>query len=111
MVERFQAWERNQAGADPPAWARRGVLFGLGSSIPAKNAPEEYRAFAASYPEHRTYNDKDLAFVPTVFDRLDRELVNRLVYRGWWLTGATLARWQPGFGSLRPDVRPPIVSS
>jgi hypothetical protein len=51
--------------------------------------------------------EQDLSFVPTVFDRLEPDLVAALVYRGWWLTGAALAKHQPGFALLPPGVTPP----
>ncbi len=107
MVERFQAWERTPEGEDPPGSARRGVLFGLATSIGSKNAPQEFDDFAAAHPEHRTYKGEDLAFVSTTFDRLDPDLVRLLVYRGWWLTGAALARWHPGFAPLPAPTQPP----
>jgi NTE family protein len=54
----------------------------------------------ASFPEVRTWQGRDLAFVPTVFDRLDRELCRLLIYRGWWLTGATIATYHPDLAML-----------
>ncbi len=107
MVDRFQAWERTPAGQEPPRSARRGVLFALASTISSDRAPQEHLDFVAAHPEHRTHGGKDLAFVPTVFDKLSRGLVNQLIYRGWWLTGATLSRWHPGFASLPSGVEPP----
>jgi NTE family protein len=108
MVERFKAWPQT-LGADPPPYARRGALFALGTSIERKGAPKEFLDFVAAYPEHRTHDGQDLAFVPTVFDILHGKLVDRLVYRGWWLTGATLARWYPGLAPLLPGATPPSV--
>jgi hypothetical protein len=32
----------------------------------------------------------DLALTKTSFSRFDRLLCERLIYRGWWLAGATL---------------------
>jgi NTE family protein len=94
----------------PAPGARRGVLFGLASSITGATTPE-FDSFAAKFPEHRTFTkdgvEQDLSFVPTVFDRLEPGLVASLVYRGWWLTGASLAQHQPGFATLPPDVIPP----
>lgn len=110
MVQRFQAWERTPPGHEPPGTARRGVLFGLGTSISGSRPPQEFSDFVAAHPEHRTHGGDDLAFVPTVFDKLDRDLVERLIYRGWWLTGATLARWQPGFAPLPAGATPPPVT-
>ncbi len=109
MVDRFQAWERTPDDEEPPRSSRRGALFGLGTSIERDGANPDFRDFAAEFPEHRTFKGKDLAFVPTVFDKLETDLLNRLVYRGWWLTGAALARWQPGFARLLPGARPPPI--
>jgi NTE family protein len=92
-----------------PADARRGILLGLGSTIPARGASPEFQTFVARYPEHRTYEGKDLARFPTVFDKLPAELVELLVYRGWWLTGAALARYQADIAQLPPDTVAPQV--
>jgi NTE family protein len=113
MVDRFEAWTRTPAGEPPAREARRGVLFGLASTIsgPERHTTAEFDAFNAKFPEHRTFSkdgvEQDLSFVPTVFDRLEPGLVAALVYRGWWLTGASLAQHQPGFVTLPPDVVPP----
>jgi NTE family protein len=112
MVDRFQAWERWKkapAGQPRPENARQGVLFALATTLPGGSVPQEYLDFVAAHPEHRDYEGKDLAFVPTVFDQLSRALVNRLIYRGWWLAGASLARWHPGFAPLPNGTKPPPV--
>jgi NTE family protein len=111
MVERFEAHRRTPTNQTPPAGARQGVLFALATSVPAGNSPQRFKDFVALYPEHRTYRGKDLAFVPTVFDRLDPALLRLLVYRGWWLTGATLARWQPDVGELPPGTAAPHLET
>lgn len=120
MIERFKAWEQTPDGEQPPKGARQGVLFGLATTFDADDdTPDEFRAFIDTFPEHRTYRiedarggqstHKDLAFVPTVFDRLDPGLVDALVYRGWWLTGAALARYHPGRYRLASDAVPPQI--
>jgi NTE family protein len=100
MVERFQAWEQaRDSGQAPPAYARRGVLFGLGTDM---DATEEW---LDGRPEHDDWREP-LATVATSFDKFDRDLCTRLIYRGWWLTGATLSRFHrellpsdlPGWG-------------
>jgi NTE family protein len=104
MVDRFQAFQAaSAAGGPPPTWGRRGVLFALASDITGPEAD----AWRARFPEHRIWKGKDLAFVPTVFDRLDPALCRLLVYRGWWLTGAALAKYHPGLVELPADA-PPI---
>ena len=113
MVDRFEAWDRTPAGQLPAPAARRGVLFGLASTIAGSERTNtaEFEAFSARFPEHRTFKrdgvEQDLSFMPTVFDQLEPGLVAALVYRGWWLTGAALAQHQPGFATLPPDVIPP----
>ena len=71
----------------------------------------ELEAWVARHPEARTWDGEDLAFVPTVFDRLDEALCRRLVYRGWWLTGAAMAQYFPGMapdaGAVEPPPLPP----
>jgi NTE family protein len=103
MVDRFQAYQTaSNTGDPPPTWGRRGVLFALGSDITGPGAD----AWRARFPEHRIWKGKDLAFVPTVFDRLDPGLCRLLVYRGWWLTGAALAKYHPGLVELPADAPP-----
>jgi NTE family protein len=87
MVDRFQAWEQASAnGQPPPSFGRQGVLFSLGTSMEATDEWLEGR------PEHGELRES-LALVPTTFDRFDAQLCERLIYRGWWLTGATLSRY------------------
>ena len=87
--------------------------MGLATTIasPERDTTAEFDAFSAQFPEHRTFTkdgvEQDLSFMPTVFDQLEPGLVAALVYRGWWLTGASLAQHQPGFAPLPPDVIPP----
>jgi NTE family protein len=113
MVERFKAFEHTPAGQDPPANARQGVLFGLATTVGSKDGhrkmTDEFETFNSDHPEHRTFNGKDLAFVPTVFDRLDPDLVDALIYRGWWLTGATLAQFHPGMTERQAANPPPLA--
>ena len=113
MVDRFEAWGQTPVGQTPAPSTRRGVLFGLASTV-ATTEPDntaEFEAFAARFPERRTFTkdgiEQDLSFMPTVFDRLEPGLIAALVYRGWWLAGAALAQHQPGFAPLPPDATPP----
>ena len=41
------------------------------------------------------HDGRPLDLVPTGFDELDESLCRALVHRGWWLTGAALARYHP----------------
>ena len=91
MVERFRAWETaDKEGSAKPPWARRGVLFGLTTTFD-DNHPLD--------PEWATHRPEDpeltqtLARVKTSFNRFHKDTCQQLVYRGWWLTGATLATY------------------
>ncbi len=99
MVERFIAG------------TRQGTLFKLATDVDLGGGT--VNQFINTYEEHRTWKDedkdKDLAFVGTVFDQLDSELCRLLVYRGWWLAGAHLARWHPTTYPL-PVMTPPRLS-
>ena len=87
MVDRYQAREQALAANQPsPSFGRLGVLFSLGTSM------EVTDEWAEGRPEHAELR-KELADVPTSFDRFGAELCERLLYRGWWLTGATLSRY------------------
>jgi NTE family protein len=103
MVNRFSAYEQSAANPGSSRLSGRlGVLMALATTIDARAD-----GWRSEYPEHRTWNGKDLAFVPTVFHRLDRRLCRLLVYRGWWLTGATLGVYHPAL--TRQPVSPPPV--
>jgi NTE family protein len=87
MVDRFQAWEQAKAaGQTTPSFGRRGVLFSLGTTMDVTDEWREGR------PEHEEWRES-LVNVPTSFGRFDANLCERLIYRGWWLTGATLSRY------------------
>jgi NTE family protein len=87
LVERFRAWEQGaEAGRPIPSWGRRGVLFGLATSFtPAAE-------WGQSRPEHADWTE-ELAGYATSFAKFPREVTSRLLYRGWWLTGASLATY------------------
>lgn len=88
LVARFQAWEAAaRSGADAPEWARRGVLFGLASTV---QASDDWTAAHPVAPD-----PEQVAFLPTSFDRFPPEQCSALVRAGWWLAGATLATYHP----------------
>ncbi|HEX2416983.1 MAG TPA: patatin-like phospholipase family protein [Micromonosporaceae bacterium] len=87
MVERFRAREQAiRDGEKPPEWSRRGVLFGLGTSL--KQISEDWTT-----TNPRVSTPAEVALVKTSFDRFPQPLAARLVYTGWWLAGATLATY------------------
>ncbi|HEX6150361.1 patatin-like phospholipase family protein [Nocardioides sp.] len=94
MVERFERGAEVPTGEPLPKGARRGVLFALATNFPetGRFAPTGWRE---AHAELRSYDGKDLALYPTVFDRLDLRLCRTLVYRGWWLAGAAFASRAP----------------
>lgn len=101
MVDRFQAWEAaRERSEEPPEWSRQGVLFGLATTLEPSQAWAEVNP-TPSGPD-------EVAFVKTSFDRFPRELCEKLVYAGWWLTGATLTRFHPELfeGRDLPSWRP-----
>jgi NTE family protein len=101
MVERFGAWEAARDAAQPvPEWGRQGVLFGLATTF---DAPDEW---TAGRPEHDEWRVQ-LALYKTSFARFPREICERLLYRGWWLTGATLTAYhRAALPPSLPDWRP-----
>ncbi|MGX1880524.1 patatin-like phospholipase family protein [Streptomyces sp. NPDC055287] len=94
IVERFQRDQGADGDGVPSHGARRGVLVGLSTDFPP-NGSEPLRQWREAFAEHRAFDGRDLALVPTVFDRLDADLCRALVYRGWWLAGAGLASFHP----------------
>ena len=95
MVDRFKAYQRPGGATSPEA--RQGVLFALSTTIDSPGW---------GFPEQRMWGKEDLAFVPTSFDRFDRELCRLLVHRGWWLTGATMAKYHPQVATASTDAPP-----
>jgi NTE family protein len=87
-VTRFQNYERARAeGREPPPDARLGVLFGLASSI--DDVPREW---VETRDEDRD-SVVELAGYKTSFDAFPKEICDKLLYRGWWLAGATLSAY------------------
>jgi hypothetical protein len=76
------------------------VLFGLATTF---DAPDEW---TAGRPEHDEWRVQ-LALYKTSFARFPREICERLLYRGWWLTGATLTAYhRAALPPSLPDWRP-----
>jgi NTE family protein len=103
MIERFRAWEfARDAGEPPPAWARQGVLFGLATTM----GDSARREWLRDRPEPTRQEVVELALTPTSFGKFSRPLCERLIHRGWWLTGATLSRFHPSLLGSLPQRRP-----
>ena len=101
MIERFRAWEdAKRSGRTPPDYGRQGVLFGLATTLDQPAA-----AWVAKNPVP-TSDGERLAEVKTTFSRLPGEICEQLVYRGWWLTGASLATFHPQVLGELPSWRP-----
>ena len=107
MVERFERALGLGPDAPLPEGARRGVLVGLSTTFDdaAEGALADWQR---AFPPHRSWGGRDLAFVPTVFDRLDVGLCRSLVYRGWWLVGAAIAAYHPGLAPRPATLHPPV---
>jgi NTE family protein len=103
MVERFQAWERTPQGAEPPANARKGILFGLGTTM-KKVSPDWLEGRREELPG--AINRTTLAESKTTFSKRSPGLCRDLIYRGWWLTGAELATFHPEVLGQFPTWRP-----
>lgn len=101
MVERFESWEAARGASEPvPRWGRQGVLFGLATTF---EAPAEW---ADTRPERDEWRVR-LATYKTSFAKFPREICEGLLYRGWWLTGATLTAYhRAALPHALPDWRP-----
>ena len=90
LVERFKLWEgRGGSRAAPPA-ALQGVLFALSTTVSA--TPEWLAGRPQQTPDMLDY----LARLKTSFGRFSLDDCRELIYRGWWLTGATLSLFHRG---------------
>jgi NTE family protein len=110
MVERFQAWEQAPDGAKPP-WARRGVLFGLATTLD-EGLAKEWRAQNPEWPGKETQEEQDaerrrLALTKTSFELFPFELCSALIRRGWWLAGATISTYHRELLDELPAWTPP----
>ena len=98
LVQQFKLWEKaRRDGADLDVWARRGVLFGLATSHDCgitgwSDINPEVPPWMKSPPDACCWRT-ELALVKTSLDRFDLDLCHQLIYRGWWLAGASLFRF------------------
>ena len=99
MVEAFQAWERTRdAGQPAPEGSRQGVLFGLATTVAAVSPDWVADEHADVGPS--------LARLKTSFAKFPLDQCRQLIYRGWWLTGASLATYhRPLLPAQLPDWR------
>jgi len=88
LVERFRLWESRGNGPTPQG-AQQGVLFALSTTMDPPHAPttEWLNGRPEQSPEMRDH----LARLKTTLAKFSLEDCRELVYRGWWLTGATLS--------------------
>jgi NTE family protein len=102
-VARFKSYERaRKEGREPPPDARLGVLFGLASTI--DDVPSEW---VDTRDEDRD-SVVQLAGYKTSFDEFPKEICDKLLYRGWWLAGATLSAYHRELlPTALPAWRPP----
>jgi NTE family protein len=101
MVSRFQAFEEARAQGQPqPTWGRQGVLFGLATTFDDPNP--EWTSARPDYDELRI----KLALVKTSFADFPRRLCHQLIYRGWWLTGCSIATYHRTLLAELPHWRP-----
>jgi NTE family protein len=106
MVSRFQAFEKARAqGQANPDWGRQGILFGLATTFDEPN-PE----WTTDRPDHDELRIK-LALVKTSFADFPRTLCHQLIYRGWWLTGCSIATYHRAFVGELPHWRPLVGES
>ncbi len=109
IVERFDLGRTVRAGSPMPAGARRGVLVALATTF-TQQKTGRLAEWTDIHPDRRIHAGRDLAEVPTVFDKLDVTLCRALIYRGWWLIGAALARHAPEqLPADLSDVTPPVL--
>jgi len=92
---------------------RKGLVFKLNTNQQGVEAAsgasvDAVREFVAKYPAVDTYNGGDLAFVGTSFDQFDEGLSRRLVHRGWWTTGLTMAAFYPEMAPLPTSTSAPV---
>ena len=101
MVGRFRAFEQAKAQGRPiPDWGRYGVLFSLATTFEHPAAE-----WVANRPAHEELRLK-LALVKTTFARFERPLCQQLIYRGWWLTGCSIATYHRDLVETLPPWRP-----
>jgi NTE family protein len=105
MVRSFKLGDGVPIGGELPRGARQGVLVGLATDFDDPGG--QLAGWREAFPELRTWKGEDLSLYPTVFDKLPAELCRKLVYRGWWLAGAAIARYYPELGPAVGTIQPP----
>ncbi len=114
MAERFHTWQlwrdSSSPGDAPPDWSRRGVQFGLEtrfSELPDAWLPDRPEMPAWSGKQDADGWVDEVAGVETSLERFPLDRCQSLIYRAWWLTGASLAWWHP---EVLPTERYPVWS-
>lgn len=87
-----------------------GCLFTLRSPYPV-GVPAASRdglaEFTATNPVESDDGVEELARYPTTLDKVERATALRLMYRGWWLTGALLCAYAPKLMTEIPNYLDP----
>jgi NTE family protein len=89
LVERFKQWEQRDGQPVAPT-ALQGVLFGLATTMRA--TPE----WLNGRPEQSPQVQDHLARLKTSLAKFTLDDCRQLVYRGWWLSGASLSLYHRG---------------
>ena len=87
-----------------------GCLFTLRSPYPVRvpaASREGLEDFAAANTVESDEGIEELARHPTTLNKIDRGTALRLIYRGWWLTGALLCAYAPELIAVIPTYRAP----
>jgi NTE family protein len=73
------------------------VLFSLASDLPKVSPTWTAPELPSWVPEGTPLEGwrDELALVATSFDRFPLERCRALLYRGWWLAGATISTYHP----------------
>lgn len=91
-----------------------GCIFGLRSPYPRDVPPCNaglLAEFARLNPVDSEALVAEMALYPTNLKRVDEITARRLIYRGWWLAGATLSAYSPGLIEAAPTYRRPSTAS
>ncbi len=87
-----------------------GCLFTVRSPYPVEvpaAGREGLEVFADANPEEPDDGVEELATYPTTLEKVERATALRLIYRGWWITGALLCAYAPDLVTDIPTYHEP----